>query len=311
MGRVAETGEPLIIDDYHTWEEAHPSTPMSTPSWLRRSRLVAGWLASLQRPPPTRTGSLIRRPASAHPLRPTGGHCRRQAWLFEQAQREIAERERAEAELRESRNTSRNGWRNAPPSFGKARNATEPLRRRSGGALPVHARGGDDGRQSGPGGDAGLPEPEAPGAIRPMSMWITRAHALAGPMEREGSCAILRPGSALRRYRHLGQRHRPSGQGQRGQVLYYEGSLEDITERKSAEAKLRKYQEHLEELVEERTAELRESEERYRTLFDGVPVGLYRTTPGGKPSTKSGRGPDAGLRGPGGSSWPSRLMTCT
>ncbi len=69
---------------------------------------------------------------------------------------------------------------------------------------------------------------------------------------------------------------------EQGQVLYYEGSLEDISERKRAEEKLRQYQEHLEELVDERTIELRASEERYRTLFDGVPIGLYRTTPDGQ-----------------------------
>ena len=67
-----------------------------------------------------------------------------------------------------------------------------------------------------------------------------------------------------------------------GKVLYYEGSMQDISERKLAEIELQKYQEQLEELVEERTSELRASEERYRTLFDGVPVGLYRSTPEGK-----------------------------
>ncbi len=47
-----------------------------------------------------------------------------------------------------------------------------------------------------------------------------------------------------------------------GRVLYYEGSLEDITERKRAEEALREYSERLEEMVEERTQELRDVQEK-------------------------------------------------
>jgi PAS domain S-box-containing protein len=41
-----------------------------------------------------------------------------------------------------------------------------------------------------------------------------------------------------------------------GKILHYQGSLEDISERKQAEEELRKYKENLEELVAERTEEL-------------------------------------------------------
>ncbi|MFW9991257.1 MAG: PAS domain S-box protein [Candidatus Odinarchaeota archaeon] len=49
-----------------------------------------------------------------------------------------------------------------------------------------------------------------------------------------------------------------------GRIAYYEGSVEDITELKRAEESL---------LM---------SEKRYRSLFENVPMGLYRTTPDGE-----------------------------
>mgnify|MGYP001828274507 CR=1 FL=1 len=86
-----------------------------------------------------------------------------------------------------------------------------------------------------------------------------------------------------------------------GRLLYIEGFVEDATERKRLEEQLKKHRQNLEFLVEQRTTELvkinealkrenaereaaedavRESEGRYRSLIENLPIGLYRNTPG-------------------------------
>ncbi len=53
-----------------------------------------------------------------------------------------------------------------------------------------------------------------------------------------------------------------------GIILYYEGTVEDISQRKKAEQDLDNYRLHLESLIEERTKELKSSEERFRQLAE-------------------------------------------
>ncbi|MGD2247680.1 MAG: PAS domain S-box protein [Candidatus Methanofastidiosia archaeon] len=47
-----------------------------------------------------------------------------------------------------------------------------------------------------------------------------------------------------------------------GDLVYFDGVAEDITQRKQVERELKKYRQHLEELVEERTTKLREANEK-------------------------------------------------
>jgi two-component system NtrC family sensor kinase len=51
-------------------------------------------------------------------------------------------------------------------------------------------------------------------------------------------------------------------------------NLRDITERKRVEHEIQKHREHLEELVAERTKELRESEEKFRIIFNSIADGI-------------------------------------
>ncbi len=56
---------------------------------------------------------------------------------------------------------------------------------------------------------------------------------------------------------------------------------EQISERERVEKELEKYQLHLEKLVEERTSELRESEEKYHSLVDNINDAVYKINPEG------------------------------
>jgi PAS domain S-box-containing protein len=289
MGLVAESGEPLVIRDYQAWERSAPQYAGSPIHAVLAAPLNVGerlvGVITLVTTEVDREFDA----ADLHLLTLFGQQAAiaiENARLFERAQQEIAEREEAEAELRRSQEHLEE---RVEERTAKMRESEERYRTLFDG-VPVGLY------RTTPSGEildanlalvdmTGYPSREDYLQIDPATIYVdpedrVRWQAL---MEREGVVRDFE--TRLRRFdgRVIWAKDTARAvQDQRGQVLYYEGSLEDITSRKETEDELRKYQEHLQELVEARTAELRESEERYRTLFDGVPVGLYRTMPTGQ-----------------------------
>jgi PAS domain S-box-containing protein len=67
-----------------------------------------------------------------------------------------------------------------------------------------------------------------------------------------------------------------------GKAIFSIIMVRDITEHKRIEKQLKDYKEHLEKLVEERTNELKESEEKFRNIFENAVMGIYQSTPEGR-----------------------------
>ena len=67
-----------------------------------------------------------------------------------------------------------------------------------------------------------------------------------------------------------------------GKVVAAIEMVDDVTEHKRLEDELKHYSERLEQLVEERTRKLSESEKELRGLFENVPDGIYRSSCDGR-----------------------------
>lgn len=287
MGRVAQTGEPLIIEDYHTWagslpQYAHVHATLAAPLQVG-GRLVGVFTTATTDPDRKFT------PSDLHLLNQFAQQAAiaiDNARLYDQAQREIVERARAEAELREYQEHLEES---VAERTSELRESEERYRSLFDGVPVGLYRTTPEGKIV----DANLAQVQMLRyPSRSALLAISPADLYADPKERIPWQELMEKVGVVREFETRFRCYdgtiiwvKDSSRAvkdTRGRILYYEGSVEDITDRKSAEARLRKYQEHLEDLVEARTSELLESEERYRTLFDRVPVGLYRSTPSGE-----------------------------
>ena len=287
MGRVAVTGEPLIISDYETWKRSLPEYPnihatLAAPLQARGKLLGVFTTASTDRARKFTDADLHLLNLFAQQAAIAVSN----AWLYDQAQQEIDERARVERELR--------GYQEQLEELAEDRAIdlirSEERYRTLFEGVPVGLyRTTPEGQVV----EANLAQVKMLGYSSRLDLMKTNtANLYVDPEERVRWQTLMEREGVVRDFETRFRRQdgtviwvndtAQAFRDEQGKVLYYEGSLEDITERKQAEAELRQHQEHLEDLVQERTAELRESEVRYRTLFDGVPVGLYRSTPAGR-----------------------------
>jgi len=238
-GKVWESGEPLIVDDYQHWEgrttlyEGYPlKAVVGVP--VRWGEEFLGVLNVLADSPWT----FSQADAELLSLFATRAAIAiRNARLYEQAQQEIVERKRAEEELRESQERFRSIFENAV--MGLYRTTPDGRILMANPAL-VHMLGyssfkelaqrnlEENGYESEYPRSAFKQRVESEGQVIGLeSAWV----------KRDGTTLFLRESARAIR-------------DEAGNALYYEGTVEDITERKRAEETLRESEERFRQVAE-------------------------------------------------------------
>lgn len=287
MGLVAETGQPMVIDDYQKWPgslEEYPDIHASLAVPLKVGDRLLGVFSTVSTNPEQKfdTKDVHRLNLFAQQAAIAIDNAR----LFDHAQSEIKERKRVEAALREHQEHLEDL---VDKRTAELRHSERRYRTLFDGVPVGLYRTTADGEFM----DAnpalvlmlGFPNREVLLKVNTATMYVDAEEHQRWKLLMDNEGVVRDFETRLVKYDGTiiwGKETARAVKDENNQILYYEGSFEDISQRKEDEIALKKYRDHLEELVEERTRELQESEKRYRSLFDGVPVGLYRSTPDGK-----------------------------
>jgi PAS domain S-box-containing protein len=254
-GRVYQTSQPLIIDNYTNWK-AHatilvadpPSTVMGVPLLLNAK--VFGVLTLI-------ANSQLRKftdqdMQQAEMFAAQAAIAIQNAQLYQQARQEITERVQAEKELKESKALFETVVENVPLMvfLKEAKDLRFVIFNRAGEELLGYDRQALLGKNN---LDLFPPEQAAHFMAKDREVLDGEAGMLDIPEE---------PLQTARKGQRLLHTRKVCIRGADGTTKYLLGISEDITERKQNEKELKAYSEHLEEMVEDRTRELTDAQEK-------------------------------------------------